>query len=278
MLSRLKDKVVLVTGGTKGIGLCTARTFAELGAKCVITYHWGSADENEILGEFKTAGGKHPPLMIQADVSNNADTAALMKQIGEVHAGVDIFVSNVTLTSVIQSLDEYSFRALKKSLAYSTWPTYEYIKQIKSAFGRYPRYVVGISTTGIDHYNYGYDYVAAAKVAMESLCRYMTYRLRDEDININIIRTRGVRTWSMEKTFGDEFLNFAKHFMHERHWMQPQEVANVAVALCTGFLDGMKGQIINVDRGMSFFDNLMHFYTKRDLFGLHFEDEKNAAR
>ncbi|HEX5035630.1 MAG TPA: SDR family oxidoreductase [bacterium] len=272
LLSGLKDKVVLVTGGTRGIGLCTALSFAGLGAKCVITYHWGTAEHDQVLKEFEAAGAKHPPLILQADVSNHDDTVALMKKIGETHDGVDAFISNVSLTSVIQSLEDYSFRALKKSLAYSAWPTYEYVKRMKAAFGRYPKYVVGISTTGIDHYNFGYDYVAASKVAMESLCRYMTYRLRNEDIHINIIRTRGVRTWSMEKTFGEEFLGFAKHFMHERHWMQPKEVADATVALCSGFLDGMKGQIVNVDRGMSFFDNLMHFYTKRESFGLRFED------
>ena len=42
-----KDRVVLVTGGTKGLGLGTARVFAAHGAQTVLTYRWGSADPDE---------------------------------------------------------------------------------------------------------------------------------------------------------------------------------------------------------------------------------------
>lgn len=273
ILDSLKDKVVLITGGTQGIGLCTALTFASFGAKCIMTYHWGSADNDEVLEEFKKINAP-TPLILNADVSKNEETDALMEEIKKHHSSIDIFISNVTVTSVILELSQYSFKDLKKSLSYSAWPFYYYVKKMKEVFGQYPRYVVGVSTTGIDQYNFGYDYVSASKVAMESLCRYMTYRLRDENINMNIIRTRAVRTWSMQKTFGDEFLDFAKHFMKEIHWMTPEEVSNVIVALCSGYLDAMRGQIINVERGTSFFDDLMHFYTKREELGLRFQDDK----
>jgi enoyl-[acyl-carrier-protein] reductase (NADH) len=64
----------------------------------------------------------------------------------------------------------------------------------------------------------------------------------------------------MLETFSG-FEDFAKQFMDEKHFVDAGEVANVIVALCSGFLDGMRGQVINVDRGISQFDNLIHFFS-----------------
>ena len=49
----MKDKAVLITGGTKGIGLATALQFAKAGAKLYLTYKWGSADNQEIFNQFE---------------------------------------------------------------------------------------------------------------------------------------------------------------------------------------------------------------------------------
>ena len=45
-------KTVLVTGGTRGLGLATAREFARRGAQTVLTHRWGSADEDALRAEF----------------------------------------------------------------------------------------------------------------------------------------------------------------------------------------------------------------------------------
>jgi enoyl-[acyl-carrier-protein] reductase (NADH) len=95
----------------------------------------------------------------------------------------------------------------------------------------------------------------------------MNYRLYDEDIRINIVRSRGVRTLSLRETFGD-FDEFARKFTREEHFIGATEVANCVVALCSGLLDGMRGQVITVDRGTSFFDNFMYLYDDRERLGL----------
>ena len=56
--------------------------------------------------------------------------------------------------------------------------------------------------------------------------------------------------------------------MRPEHMVDPREVAEVVVALGSGLMDGMNGQVITVDRGMSFFDDLMRLYAEREQLGL----------
>ena len=124
-----------------------------------------------------------------------------------------------------------------------------------------------MSSRGPDSYAKGYDFVASSKAVLETMCRYMSYRLYDEDIRINVVRAGPVRTMSLQHTFGD-FETFAQRFTRDEHHIGMQEVSNCVVALCSGLLDGMKGQVINVDRGTAFFDNLMRLYDDRERLGL----------
>ena len=125
-----------------------------------------------------------------------------------------------------------------------------------------------MSSTGPDQYAVAYDYVAASKAVMETLCKYLSYRLYDEDIRINALRSRSVRTDSFNSTFGEGFEAFAKRFAREEHFLPAEEVADAALALCSGLCDGIRGQVLTVDRGTSFFDNFMRLYTERAEFGI----------
>jgi len=75
-----KRRIVLVTGGTKGIGKEIAIKFAEHGDQVIITYGWGSIEEEDIINEFKSKG-LPAPVLKQADVVNNEDTLELLNEI-----------------------------------------------------------------------------------------------------------------------------------------------------------------------------------------------------
>ena len=178
MIQSYDHKTVLVTGGTKGIGLATALAFARIGASTVITYRWGSADEDEVRGRFAAVGAK-PPLIVQADAAEAEDTATLLEQVKAQNGAIDVFVSNVAGSVIVPDFSGMTERALLKSISYTSWPTFAYMQTIKRVFGRYPRYVVATSSPGPDSYNPGYEFVAASKAVLETLVRYASYRLRD---------------------------------------------------------------------------------------------------
>src|SRR5215831_15448378 len=110
-------RTVLVTGGTRGLGLATGLAFGRFGARCVLTHRWGSADEDAISAMFANAGSLLPSI-VQADVSNDADTDALLRRMhDELQCErVDVFVSNVAFAQIVRSLDDYQKRSFHRSL------------------------------------------------------------------------------------------------------------------------------------------------------------------
>jgi NAD(P)-dependent dehydrogenase (short-subunit alcohol dehydrogenase family) len=262
-MNDLRGKCVLITGGTMGIGLATGLVFARHGAHCTLTYKWGTADLDEVLAKFRDEDLPAPDI-IDADVIHSGDTDALLQHVRERHDGIEAFISNVSFGGVIEDLDGYKLESLFRTIEYSAWPMVEYPRKIKQVFGRYPRYIVGLSSGGPDHFYKNYDFVAASKAVMETLCRYMNYRLFDEDVRINVVRSRLVRTESLRATFGQDFEKFAERFNMKGQFITCEEVANAILALCSGLMDGVSGQVLMVDRGTTFFDNLMRLYNERN--------------
>ena len=75
--ARLAGRCVLVTGGTRGIGLATGLAFGRLGASAVLTHRWGSADEDAIRVAFAEAGAPEPDI-VEADAGHGPDLDALL--------------------------------------------------------------------------------------------------------------------------------------------------------------------------------------------------------
>lgn len=253
-------KHVLITGGTKGIGLAAARNFAAAGAHLYLTYKWGSADTDALFEQFASLGAPKP-VLLQADVSVTEDTRSLMDEIRAHTDAIDVFVSNVGFAATARGLDDYKKRSLFKTLEYSTWPMVEYTREIKRAFGRYPGYVVGVSSDGPDHFYPGYDYVAASKALLEFFGRYLAQHLLAEESRVNVIRFGMVRTESFEAIFGAEFFDYLKsQGADERAVLTPEACGKAIFALCSGFLDALNGQVVTVDYGLPFRDNMMMRY------------------
>ncbi len=257
-----EGRVVLVTGGTKGIGLGTALAFAAHGARAVLTHKWGSADETELRAKFAAIGAPEP-LIIEADISRGEDTIALFETIKRECGRCDALISNASAAVTVQSLADLTERAFTKSMRASAWPLVEYTLTAGRVLGTYPRYVVAMSSDGPDRFTPAYDFVACGKAAMESLARYLAFRLREHDVRVNVVRSRAIKTDAFTDTFGNAFYGFLRKFVKEDWFMTVEEVADATFALCSGMFDAMTGEVVMVDRGNTFADGISVLYGQR---------------
>src|SRR6185436_19042331 len=239
-----RDKVVLITGGTMGIGRATGLAFGRHGANVVLTHRWGTADEAALRAAYVEAGACEP-LIVEADASRDDDPQRLLEEIAKRHDRVDVFVSNVAMALLTQSTDDWSMRALTQSIEYSAWPMFAYTKGIHQRFGRYPRSVIGLSSDGPDSFFMNYDFVAQSKAVLETMCRYLNFRLFDQGVRVNVVRSRLVRTESFAATFGPEIEHlFESLGGFDDCATTPEEIANVILALGSGLLGAVGGQVI----------------------------------
>ncbi len=227
----------------------------------------GSADEDQVRQRFADISAP-APLIVQADVALKEDTEALIYDLKERFDTIDVFIDNVAGAVIVRELEDLTERALLNTMRYTVWPLVEYLFAIHRIFGSYPRHVVVMSSTGPDHFSINYDLVATAKAALETLSRYLTQRLIDEDVRINVLRTLGIRTDAFDAAFGPGFGDFMARYGDEHKLANAEDVARAALALCSGLLDGMRGQTLMVDRGIVFSDNIMRLYADRDRFTL----------
>jgi NAD(P)-dependent dehydrogenase (short-subunit alcohol dehydrogenase family) len=264
MFNDFRGKAVLITGGTAGIGLETGLAFGRRGAHCTLTYRWGNADEDQVRDRFAAAGAPEPRL-VQADAKSADDLTALLGEIRKTHEGVEVFVSGVAAAPVVRGLEDYDLRALTQSLELTTWPLFTHLRRLREVFGSYPRYVIGLSSDGPDSYQANYDFVAATKAALETLCRYASVHLFKEDVRINVVRAHWVFTESLKGIFGDDMEPFVHRYFPDAE-IQATEVADAVMALCSGLMDAVRGQVLVVDHGAAFCDNLMRLYEGRNTF------------
>jgi NAD(P)-dependent dehydrogenase (short-subunit alcohol dehydrogenase family) len=256
----LNGKTALVTGGTKGIGLAVALQFAKAGAQLYLTYRWGSANNDELFAAFALVADKKP-VLVEADVSCEEDTVKLLDTIAADAKKVDIFISNTSIALLTKSFDEYKKKSLFKTIEFSAWPMIDYTRKIKERFGAYPSYIIGISSDGPDHFYQGYDFVAASKALLEVFSKYLSTHLATEGSRVNVVRFGPVETDSFKAVFGDGFFKYAReHGFTDDKQLEIEDCGKSVVALCSGLLDGVNGQIITVDNGLAFGSNMMMQY------------------
>jgi len=259
----LAGRTALITGGTAGVGLATGLALGRSGARCWLTYRWGSADPDDVRRQFAEVGAPEP-VLVQSDVGSADDQQALVEQLASTVDRVDVFVSNAANAVVIRELEDWSLRGLQQSVRFAVWPTVGLTLALREALGA-PRYVVAMSSDGPDHYTVGYDAIAATKAMLECVVRYLATRLRPEGTRVNAIRSRGIRTASFEAVFGPDLEAWSRAYVPQRWWVDPADVGMAALALCSGRMDAVNGQVLTIDRGSAFGDNLMRLFDDRDL-------------
>ena len=106
MATDLKNKVVLITGASTGIGAAAARAFAEQGSKVVVHYNASKEAAEKVAREVKSAGGE--ALLVGGDVTKSANIKRIVADTLAGFGRIDVLVDNAGGLVQRTKIEDYS--------------------------------------------------------------------------------------------------------------------------------------------------------------------------
>lgn len=250
----LRNKIALVTGGSRGIGRATALALARAGADVVLTYLNARTNAEEVAEEIMALGRR--ALIARADLAETEDVANLIDAIGESFGGLDILVSNAAgggfraLMDVSPENLDYAIHLNVRAFMLLVQHATPLLEREESR-GR--ARVITLSSWGAARALPMYGAIGASKAALEAMTRHFALELGPRGVNVNCVRAGVVDTGSIRSLPGAEQLLEARRgrSLAKDANVSPEDVAGVVLFLASGLADMIQGQTIVVDAGMS---------------------------
>ena len=249
-MNRLKDKVVIVTGGNSGVGAAAAKLLAAEGAKVVITARRAAALE-AVAKEIEAAGGT--VLAVPTDISKPGDAENLVEKTMEKLGKIDVLVNNAgILEEGLKPIDRYTDEDLDRILETNTKGTMRCMRAVSQKMQPGASIVNVASVAGALGCG-GAAYVAS-KSAVIGVTRHTALRFQATGIRCNAICpgtivTPMVADMQADKLDPDMFGAMATHSNLKTQPCMPEDVANIILFFASDESRAITGQVLVTDFG-----------------------------
>lgn len=245
MTKRFENKVVVITGGSDGIGLATARLFTNEGAHVYIT-----GRRQELLDEAIEEIG-HGVVGVQGDVTNAADVARLYERIQRDHQKVDVVFANAGIYEVapLDAITDAHFDSIFNVNVKGMVFTVQKALPLMTARGAV---VLNGSIAGSKGLP-GQSLYNASKAAVRSFARSWTNELKERGIRVNVVspggtETRLIRNFLDSQPGVEEALNKSVPL---GRLGEPDEIARAVLFLASSESSFVAGHELFVDGGVA---------------------------
>jgi NAD(P)-dependent dehydrogenase (short-subunit alcohol dehydrogenase family) len=185
------QKVLLVTGGSRGIGAAVCRLGAKAGYRVAVNYASNQAAADALVGDIKAAGGD--AFAVKGDVGSEADILAIFDAVDRTWGRLDAFVNNAGIVDAKARVDEMSVARLERMMRINVVGSIlcarEAVKRMSTRHGGKGGAIVNISSAAAvlgapDNY---VDY-AASKGAIDTFTVGLAREVALEGIRVNAVR------------------------------------------------------------------------------------------
>lgn len=244
-LQKLREKVALVTGASRGIGRAIALELATEGATVVVNYARSGTAAEAVVTEITQAGGR--AIALQGDVSQASDVENLFNQIKSQFGRIDVLVNNAGITrdTLLLRMDSEDWQAVIDLNLTGVFLCLKAVSKLmlKQRSGR----IINISSVTGQMGNPGQANYSAAKAGVIGLTKTVAKELSSRSITVNavapgFIMTDMTRDLNAERILQDIPLG---------RYGQPEEVAGMVRFLAADPAAAyITGQVFNVDGGI----------------------------
>lgn len=242
----MENKVVLITGASRGLGKEIALKFAKNKYNVIINYNNSEECANKLKKELELYNVKVS--LIKADISNEQEVKLMIKKILEKYNRIDVLVNNagIAIDTIFEEKTKENFKKILDVNLIGPFLVSKYVSEemLKRKKGN----IINItSTNGIDtYYPESLDY-DASKAGLISLTHNLAVKLSPY-INVNAIAAGWINT-EMNKDMDDEFKKQEEQKILLKRFAEPKEIANVVYFLATEDAKYINNEVIRVDGG-----------------------------
>jgi len=245
---RLKNKSILITGGTSGIGLATARLFIAEGARVAVT------GRDESTFERVRAELGENALVLRGDVRSLEDMRAVAAKVKEKFGGLDVVFANAgrAFPSAVNDIDEKLYDDIMdinvKGVVFTLQAVLPDLREGASVILN----TSFVAQTG----KHGISLTAAAKAAVRSLARSWSYEFLDRKIRFNAIAPGAMDTpllskWGMSDADLRNIKSELARTIPVGHMGKAEDIAYAALYLASDESSYVVGTELVVDGGAS---------------------------
>ena len=240
-------KVVLVTGGSRGIGREVAEVYAENGYDVVINYVSDKTDVEGIKKEFEEKGVKC--LLVKADVSKAADVDNMVEEAIKQFGKIDVLVNNAGITrdTLLMRMSEEDF---DKVIEINLKGTYLVTKAVTKYMMKKRRgSIINLASVVGVVGNAGQTNYAASKAGIIGFTKSVAKELASRNIRANAVAPGFIAT-DMTSVLSDSVKENISTQIPLKRMGTAREVAEVIYFLGSDKSSYITGQVINIDGGM----------------------------
>jgi 3-oxoacyl-[acyl-carrier protein] reductase len=243
-----QDKIVVVTGASRGIGKGIALALAQQGATIVVNYNQSAESAEAVVAEIEGLGAK--ALAVQADVSTEAGANALIETATKTYGKIDVLVNNAGITrdNVIMLMQADDFDSVIQTNLRSAWLCSKAAVRAMMR-KRYGRIINITSVSGIMG-QAGQTNYSASKAGLIGLTKSLAREVASRNITVNAVAPGFVDT-DLTVSLPEDLRKQSEAFIPLGRWGTIEDVAASVVFLASDTASYITGQVLGVDGGLS---------------------------
>jgi 3-oxoacyl-[acyl-carrier protein] reductase len=246
-MTDLKDKVIIVTGSSKGIGATIAKTLAGQGANLVVNYSGSKSDAENVVNAIKANGGQ--AVAVQADVSKAADVKKLFDETISAFGKVDILVNNagIAIYKFIKDTTDEDFNRIFDINVKGVFNTMREAATRLADNGR----IINLSSSVTRLMLPTYATYSATKAAVEQMTKVFAKEMGSRKITVNSVSPGPVNTELFTQGKTEETINRLASMSAFNRIGEPMDIANVVAFLASDKSQWITAQNIGVNGGFA---------------------------
>ncbi len=246
------EKVILITGGSRGIGAATAILAAENGYRVAVNYAAGKDRAEEVVASIRASGGE--AVAVQADIADENQVVRMFNELDLRLGAINALVNNAGILAPLMRVENMNAQRIRRIFDVNVVGSFicarQAIRRMSTDHGGQGGSIINL-TSGAARLGAANDYVdyAASKAAIDTFTIGLAKEVAEQGIRVNAVRAGFIKTEMHESVGGNRRFEQLRHTIPMGRVGLPEEIAEAILWLLSDRSSYCTGTILDATGG-----------------------------